>query len=159
MKEALEIKELIKFLARHKITYDEKKKEPSKPFHNVLKRVWVKSDKGSYNKEKKEKGYWQNKFVRWKLGQDTTRLTKCAYCFKELKGNQRRYCSRKCTVLATYIRNNVEELGINYGIIHSETRIDGHLVLPEWRDFIVRHPDGTLKQLTMKRGKKRIIES
>jgi len=119
----------------------------------------MKSDKGGYNKEKKEKGYWQNTFLKWKLGQDTTRLTKCTYCFKKLSGNQRKYCSHRCRVLATNIRNKVKELGRNHGIIHFEQRDWGYLVLPELRKFIITYPDGTLKQLTKKRGKKRIIES
>ncbi len=161
MKEDKRIKAHRKFLAFHKIKYYKKKKKWSKPFHMVLKTVWVKSEKGSYNKEKKEKGYLQNKFVKWKLGQDTTRLTKCAYCFKELRGKQRKYCSRKCTVLATHIKNKVKEFGRNHSIIHFEKNDGfGHLLFPEWKDFWVTYPDVTYKQLTKKRGKlNRIIES
>ena len=162
MKEDRATKELIKFLAKHKITYDEKKKKWSKPFHMVLKTVWVKSEEGGYNREKNENGYWQDIFLKWKRGQDTTRLKKCAYCFKELTGRQRRYCSSKCRVLATHIRNKVKELGSNYGIVHYEQKEKDSisLVLPEWRNFFVTYPDGTIKQLTKKRGKlNRIIES
>ena len=153
MKESREIFELNKFKKKHKIEYDKKTEKWSKPFHNVLGIRWLKSENGFYNKDKDEKGCWENYFVKWKLGYDTYRLLQCGYCFKKLKGNQRRYCSHKCRVLATQIRNKVNNLGINHVIYHSEKRIDGHLVLPDLIDFTIKYPDGTKKRLTEKKGK------
>ena len=150
--DAHEIKELIKFLYKNKIRWDKKKNDWSKPFHNVLGTRWVKSNKGSFNKEMDQKGYLENYFVRWKLGQDTHRLTKCAYCFTELKKKQRKYCGDKCRVLAKYIRDKREKLKAEV-IWHSEKRISGHRVFPQWKDFTVIYADGRIEPLTQKNGK------
>jgi len=139
---------LYQFLKKHSITWDDKKKKWSKPFQPVTKNIWVKSDKGGFNPEKNENGYWETTFSHWKLGRLKMKLSKCFYCFKDLNGKQEKFCSHKCRVLTFQIRKRAEELVAS--IWHSEKRFNGHLQFPEWKDFNVRSQDRTTKPLTMK---------
>lgn len=141
------IQELNRFIDKHECKYNPKTKKWKPEFHHVVGTKFVKTENS---------GYYQNYHIKWKLGQDTTRLLNCAYCFRKLRGKQRKYCSDNCRNLAKMIRDEAEEQDVF--IIHSENRIKGRLYMPQMKDFTVKYPDGRIGKLRTKSGKQKEIK-
>lgn len=157
--EAYEIKELIKFIYKNENDWP-------KPYHMVTKNIWVDDEKNEYKDTHGDikYGYYETKFVKWKLGKDTTRLQKCAYCKRPLTGKQRRFCGDNCRILHKYARDEFYERGLPLGTILriSEKRTDdGKLLFPDKKDFTIIYPSGRTEPFTKKKGKpkKLILEN
>ena len=124
-----------KFCLLHNIYWVPKRNDWNKNFRNRLKTV-------------RENGVLVQKFDGWQLG--PIKYLVCRYCFKELADKQRKFCSPKCRVLGTQIRNKLEELKAE-SIFW--TKPPGHYRLPERRGMLVTSKNGTKRQLTKKKGK------
>jgi len=127
-----------KFCKLHDIEWNKKKRRWNKPFHPTTKNTKI-------------DGVLTTVHTGWKLGLDPWKHSECVYCFKELKGNQKKFCSHKCRVLYTQIRKKAEQMGAF--IYWSKKTERGYLQKTEWRDMKVRHPNGVVTNLTRKRGK------
>ena len=164
--EAYEIKELIKFLYKNKIEWDKKKNDWSKPFYMVTKQIWVNDEKNEY-KDKNGKikyGYYETKFIKWRLGHDTTTFPQCALCKRPLTGKQERFCSDNCRILHKYTRDEFYERGFPLGTIlwiFEKRTDDGKLLFPDKKDFTIIYPSGRREPFTKKKGKpkKLILEN
>jgi len=56
-------------------------------YHMEVKTIWKKSNRGSFNSEKKEKGYWETVFDRFEMGPQLFRF--CQLCGKDLEEMRR----------------------------------------------------------------------
>lgn len=50
----------------------------NKKFHEEVDNEWIKNDKGFFNEEKNEKGFWQTVHKKWKLGPH--KFPTCFWC-------------------------------------------------------------------------------
>jgi len=67
-----------KFCTDNNVEWNDKTRKWNKPFHPNIKNIWILSDQGDFlnSLHPKEKGYYESKFLGWKLG-----VIKKEYCF------------------------------------------------------------------------------
>ena len=86
---------VIKLILQGKAEVDPKNDKLKLPiYHTTTKNIWIKSNQGGYNLEKKEKGYWETTFTGFKLGRIGHRY--CQYCTEPLTEEQKRREAKFC---------------------------------------------------------------